>query len=434
MKKSILIFILCFNLLPAYHDSGIHIDGGQTIYAQPIPCPPPPTGGSSGGFWKSVGDFFVGIGNAIGGFFQSIWDWFNQSPQTDPTTGETYGSEGLLTWDPPYAPDPFYDAGGGFFDPSSDPFFTQYNDFFSQYYDASGIQLNPFVTPPTCATSVVFKESASQSYGFDDYTDNLIPWKSVESNKMDPVKVEITPAALYSNVFFKSLNMTTAQVGFYNAQSSPYELNLFAEYLTSPLLVEVQANCESVDGTNLAKINVAVYPIVQRYVLVTCVNSAASGNYLGYTSTDVTDATIENYLRNQSYNQGVVNWTVVRQVTGPIDFDENQDGRLETGTYLTSEQLKIKQLLGNAAYDANLFLVNNPSLTTSNGQTAPSVKISFVYPDITPDITQTIAHELGHAAFNLPDIYSGGDTNNFMWYSGTFGVKFRKGQWDIMHQ
>jgi hypothetical protein len=431
MKKLILIIILCLNLLPTYRENAIHWDAGQFVVAQPIPCPPT-SGGKSGGFFKAIGNFFGAIGNAIGGFFQAIGDFFNQSSNNnDP--GESYGNEGSQTWDPPYAPDPGYDAGGSPFDPSSDPFFSAFDDFFSQYYDNSGNLLNPSIAPPTCPTDVKFKALTNQAYGFDDYTNSSIPWKSVESNHMDPVRVEITPAALYANVFIKSMNMSVAVPGTTSALPPPFDLNVFAQYLTAKDEVEFQANCGSPDGTNLAKLNVAVYPKAYKTVAVILVNSAVnpSTGAPGYTSTDISDATLNDYLNNKSYNQGVVEWTITRLPAKTVFFDNDQDGKLDISTWLTGEMSSIVNACKDDSYDANIFLVDNPSVSGVQGIMNFNQKYGFVFV-VPSDAYNDVAHELGHGTYGFT--HQSSDNDNIMYpYDGSQRTKFRKFQWDIMH-
>lgn len=288
-----------------------------------------------------------------------------------------------------------------------------------------------------CPTKVEFKEKATQKYGFDDYTNATIPWKSVEHAKSDLLDIAITPAADFSTTYFKSVTTANLTVSPAQATAATFDFTVTAANLGASVKKsenEVQANCNSVDGPNINKLNVVSYNLVTKTVAVRLVHSAAHAGYAGYTSTDVSDADIIDYLNNKSYNQGLIKWTIARLPAMTVDFDSNSDGKIDVGTAVPFPTAEMATVISNCkddTYDQNIFLVNNPS-DGSAGYAAFNQRYGFVHADKSPLPLNTLAHELGHATFGLT--HTTPDVNNIMYnYVSPARTKFRKNQWDKMH-
>lgn len=302
-------------------------------------------------------------------------------------------------------------------------------------------------TPPSCPTNVIFSEDAIKKYGFDKETDPLIPWKSIKSGETDKVQVTITPAGQYGNTYFKNAtpaNNVTLKVGntaLTQAQSASFEMTLTAASNINNDESEIQANCGSLTGNNVDKLNVVAYSQLNKKVAIRVINSAAHSGYAGYTSAGSDAATLKTMLNTKYYNQAIVNFSDVDVLTPlTIDFDLNSDYKLDnppTSAYSLEEREIIFNTTNQADaanYDHVIFLVNNP-LIVVNGTTRQSDKFSFVHVPQTPDEFQTIAHEIGHGLFSFSGDYTTPDyIQNLMYHEyNPQAVKLRKFQWDFIH-
>ena len=289
---------------------------------------------------------------------------------------------------------------------------------------------------PPCPTKVEFKEKTPQKYGYDDLTNPAIPWKSVEQTKDDLLEVVVTPAANYSSAFFKSMTPANLTVSPTRAPSATFDFTVTAAALAAGAKkaeTEVQANCHKVDGTNINKLNVVSYQLVTKRVAVRLVHSAPHAGYAGYTSTDVSDADIIAFL-DKCYKQAVVKWTVVRLPAMTVDFDANNDGFIDTGTWMTGEMTTVRDACKDDTYDANVFLVNKGSFPGGTGFSDFSQRYAYIHADLSSNPSNTIAHELGHGTFGLPHSPVA-DTDNIMYETlvPTSPAKLRKNQWDLIH-
>lgn len=436
MKKLIFLLILFFNLGVSLQQRALVLTAAQPVYAQsPIPCPPDPNGGGGGGgFWGWLGGVFDAIGSAVSNVISAIGDFFSG----DGGDGETFGDENdygydgsqFDYYDPNYYNEP---------NPWDDPYFNNggWGDDEWGIIDNLGWWYNVYNnggTPP-CPT-VAFNEDPAKPYGYDNFTNASIPWQSVEQTKSAKLVIAVTPATDFPSVFFKSLSTADLTVSPTNAPSAAFDLTVTAAALAGGVNkkeTEVQANCGSVDGTNISKVNVVAYRQVTKTVAVRLVHSrpdAASG-YTGYTSTDLSDAAIIDYLNNKSYNQGVVKWVVTRLPAMTVAFDINKDSKVDVNSWMSPEMVLIRDSCKDDSYDANIFFVNKPS-DGSGGFMNFSQRYGFVHIGMTPTPANDVAHELGHGTFGFTHRHP--DVNNIMYdTSVTSRTRFRKDQWDAMH-
>jgi hypothetical protein len=448
MKKLLLILVFFIGLTPKYYNGQLQLDVAQKVYAQSqTGCWNPNSGG---GFWNWLGNGLSAIGNAIGNAVSAVGNaigsLFSGGGGDGEGIGDENGDDSGDDWEPDgdggYVPD-FGGSGGPSFDPWNDPFFQNYGFdpdewailnnlgyFYNYYVNNSGGTNNP----PPCPTSVTYAEDPTQKYGFDNYTNAAVPWKSVEQNQSDKLKVTITPATSYSTVFFNSADATKVTVTPANATSAAFDLTATSATGLNKVDTEIQANCGSATGVNVSKFNVASYTLVTKTVAVILVHSQGDGaGYAGFNSTDVSDADIENFLNNTCYNQGVVKWTITRKAAKVVNFDLNKDGKIDTDTWMTAEMAKVRDEAKYDTYDLNVFLVDNGSFVGGTGFADFGQRYVYVHANLSSRPVSTIAHEMGHAGFSFPHSPVA-DTENIMYESSsTTKYRLRKNQWDAMH-
>ncbi len=276
-----------------------------------------------------------------------------------------------------------------------------------------------------------FKE-LGDNYGWDNYTDSKVPWKSVEDgNKTDTVKAEITPASAASQVYFKSTVPGKVTVSPAQASSSPETVTVTGVAKGES---EIQANIGSVDGTTCAMIKTACYTKKLKTIAVTLVHEKATpgpGGDAGYTSTDISDTDITDMLK-KVYKQSVQEFTLTRLPEKTVDFDDNHDGKLDNNDspgWMNPECTKIRDAC-QSAHDYNIFIVSNGSDPNTTGWMKHGQTFGFVFPD-TGGNARTFCHELGHGQGLSHS--ENADSQNIMYYSSsTTKWRLRKGQWDSL--
>ncbi len=330
---------------------------------------------------------------------------------------------------------------------------------------------------------VEFVEDTTQSYGFDNYTNPDIPWKSVETaNSTDTAKAEITPAEVSSKVYLKSTVPANVTVSPNQASSSTQIVTVTGIAKGNS---DIQANIGSENGQNAATMKVTAYNAVTKTLAIIlvhednddvqvipvgsqgqpyqiCVSAGANakrdtGNVSGddtvngedittgadgicdtvannnnIMSTDINEVTLKTFLNNTIYNQAVVYWDKVdRRPDCTVNFDLNKDGELDVDSWMSPEMQVIRDQCGDSDYNYNIFLIDNPS-DGSTGFMRFNQRYGFVHVANSSEPYRTTAHELGHGAFGLQHILS--DSENIMYnYSSTTKWRLRKNQWDDIH-
>ncbi len=101
-----------------------------------------------------------------------------------------------------------------------------------------------------------YKEDTSQDYGYDDFTNPDVPWKSVKTGGNDPVTAEIKPAAVANKIFFKSTATGKITVSPTQAGGSPQTVTLTG---VAKGTSEIQANGGKESGPTTGKMKGAAY-------------------------------------------------------------------------------------------------------------------------------------------------------------------------------
>ncbi|MFO0488896.1 MAG: hypothetical protein ACK5ZY_11560 [Cyclobacteriaceae bacterium] len=298
-----------------------------------------------------------------------------------------------------------------------------------------------------------FDASPNQAFGFDvkhnplavKYErlegDKYASWKSVATGRTDAVL-----AILEGTGFDKSkIRFEQAGVGIGHQASATtsmpnaFDLNVRggADGIEEGLLALYTPPDTTQKEQVLGKMNVATYDEIQKTVIIVPVN----GNKYPYS-----EANLRTQL-NKIYGQAVVKWNVQMApegfvVPGIDPFDDGGSGLLSN--YSPDMRKVVDAYSTDPAPDTYyLFLVKNPKAGKLAGYMPRSKEFGFIFTDQNGSeqaIIHTMAHELGHGAFNLRHTFDEekytmepeGSTDNLMDYTPTFGTKLYKHQWDQM--
>jgi TANFOR domain-containing protein len=189
----------------------------------------------------------------------------------------------------------------------------------------------------------------------------------------------------------------------------------------------------STTGATLGKLDAIAYEPIGRKVNLVPVGSTPAGLNAG----DILTAL------NNTYRQAVASWEVA--VLDPLKVDGytgtlQDDEQALLSVYSTGMREIIRAFEATGAVNEDefyLFLVDR-SQVGNTGYMPRKHRYGFIYMEDNPDVSRTVAHELGHGAFRLqhtfeeyPTIGGPRSTANLMDY-GT-GTKLRKYQWDLIH-
>jgi len=278
---------------------------------------------------------------------------------------------------------------------------------------------------------VKFAENTTQVYGYDDYTNPDIPWKSVETSRSDTAKVDISPVSALNKVYFVSTNIAAVTVSPTQATSSPQTITLEGGAKGES---DVRANMASEEGKAATKIDVAAYDKIVKTVALIPVRSPSDPG------TDVNVNDVVNFLNKKAYNQAVVEWNVFHMGFCTANFDLNKDGLIDVKTWMTDEMIVVRDTCKNDTFDYNIFLVDHPSDGSFGFMDfGPNQRYGFVHVGeivgASCNVNQVVAHELGHGAFGLTHPNEEGqpviDAANLMtWFADFSPWRLRKYQWD----
>ncbi len=301
---------------------------------------------------------------------------------------------------------------------------------------------------------VTFKENQSAHYGFDpDNTfptptsstvnnkDYKIAWKAVEQGKQAFVDaVAVGPNTFPRKVGLKIEAQTVAtQPGTeLNAAKVVFPGGFEGdtqELTASAKLKESGSSQESevVPG----KLKIATYEFIQKKLIVVPVNAEPM----------LTGPEITSKL-NAIYGQAVAGWQVTIANRFNIaeslikNLDEEESGNLASYNKKMREFNRAYKE-ATPAYDKDAFYIFLIKGTSFRFDAFMPFKRAFGYvfyeklsPSNNETIIRTIAHELGHGAFNLRHTFdqfsvTKGSTQNLMDYNG--GDELKKFQWDYVH-
>lgn len=260
-----------------------------------------------------------------------------------------------------------------------------------------------------------------------------VPWKALSTSQPD----KITAVVRADHVSPTRLTLEAGGVPIPvvvdgNAISS--ELQGKANGLEEELLA-IYTPGDSIPPAVAGKMNLVTYNQVYHRLVVVPVNNA-------HLPAGLDAVKIMHYL-NGVYSQAVVSWIVTDSPGLTVDLGDVFDNRPAGGLANYSADMK-KVLDAYGPPDDNtwyLFIVQTPADATTLGYMPRDRRAGFIF--IEPhegnanSFLKTIAHELGHGAFNLKHTFSEhpltpGSTDNLMDYSD--GTSLYKYQWDNIHQ
>ena len=260
-----------------------------------------------------------------------------------------------------------------------------------------------------------------------------VAWKALSSAAADQLEGSLqSPEIDARRIRFESGSSAVTPL---SAEQGVVKLSLFGKMSgMEEELAALYSPADTLADNVLGKINLVTYDPVHYKLEIVPVNGAAM-------PATVTPGIISERL-NFIYRQAVVSWQVNLatgiQVDLPAKFDEGQSGLFSN---YTADMKKVLNAWGRLQDDTYyLFLIDEPVDPQTLGYMPRNRQAGFVF--VAPhqgngeEFLKTIAHELGHGAFNLKHTFSEynlppGTTNNLMDYSP--GTALYKYQWDHIH-
>lgn len=301
-----------------------------------------------------------------------------------------------------------------------------------------------------------FTEAPASKYGFDAVTDKspdalksryrdtvldgkyYTPYKSIETGATDFVVGVLEGASIdRSKIRFETGGIPVPLTPF-NGDESTITVSAKSDGEEQALIAVLPGATEKDKDQVLGRVNVVTYEQISKVLHIVPVN----GNEYKF-------GTAESLQRelNRIYGEAIVNWSVTIesgiQVEAINPFDVGQTSLLTNYTDHMKKVISAYKTAASIQQDENnfyLFLVNTPNDPAVAGYMPRSKQFGFIFYDHhgnEPSITRTMAHELGHGAFNLHHTFMEenfslpkNSTNNLMDYAG--GTKLYKYQWDMM--
>lgn len=292
--------------------------------------------------------------------------------------------------------------------------------------------------PIECPGKVEFKKGGDK-WGWDDYTDPVVPWMSVEKSKSDTVKAKAKSGAdggKMCNVTYESSDSSIATVSPANGAGNNQTLTISGIKKGE---VTITAKCK---GTAMGKFKVAVKTLLKKKVAIRLIHEK------NYTSTDVAYAKIKGFAK-EVYKQAVVEFDFTRLPAKTVEFDLDKSGTIKvTGPWPGPELKKVIDEAADASYDYNIFIIDNPddkSLGWSGFNNTEKSGVAHVKAPGRADATvleKTIIHESGHGMFGLkhprdyaanPAHLKSDSDNNMSQGASAAKKKLRKYQWDAIN-
>lgn len=291
-----------------------------------------------------------------------------------------------------------------------------------------------------------FNKDARSKYGFDQNkfnppadTESLtngykVPWKSVASGISDPVMAKLEGSGIDKNKIRFELGGAPVQASpIGSAQTTSVSITGKSDGSFEDLLA-LYSPADTSKEQVLGKVKIVSYNAIAKSLIIVPVNNITL-------PTALTDKLIEDSL-NAIYGQAVAGWRV--SVAKPIEvsldaqFDDGESGML---TNYTNDMKKVIKAFGRLQDETYyLFLVKNPKSGDGLGYMPRGKQAGFIFTDkhgSEAELVRTMAHELGHGAFNLHHTFkepnfpiTKGTTDNLMDYPS--GNKLYKYQWDKM--
>ncbi|HNC32345.1 MAG TPA: hypothetical protein PKX08_20180, partial [Cyclobacteriaceae bacterium] len=301
-----------------------------------------------------------------------------------------------------------------------------------------------------------FTEAPASKYGFDAVTDKspdalksryrdavldgkyYAPYKSIETGATDFVVGVLEDGSIdRSKIRFEMGGVPVPSTPF-NGDESTITVSSKSDGEEQALIAVLPGATEKDKDQVLGRVNVVTYEQISKVLHIVPVN----GNEYKF-------GTAESLQRelNRIYGQAIVNWSVTIesgiQVEAINPFDVGQTSLLTNYTDHMKKVISAYKMAASIQQDENnfyLFLVNTPSDPAVAGYMPRSKQFGFIFYDHhgnEPSIARTMAHELGHGAFNLHHTFMEenfslpkNSTDNLMDYAE--GTKLYKYQWDMM--
>lgn len=260
------------------------------------------------------------------------------------------------------------------------------------------------------------------------------PWKALSSAGSDPIQGELLSPSIASDAITFEVNGGTVTPASRDGSKITLNLHGSSAGLEEELVALVAAS-DTVPPKVLGKVNLATYNPLRYHLEIVRVNGAVVPGGI-----DVSEISLR---LNEIYNPAVVAWNVTMtaaslKVALNETFDEGETGLLSN---YTDDMKKVLHAFGrlrdNTYY---IFLVETPRNESTLGYMPRNRQAGFVFTgphqDNAEEFVKTIAHELGHGAFNLKHTFSEHNlpasiTDNVMDYSD--GTALYKYQWDYIH-
>ncbi|MFD0998236.1 fibronectin type III domain-containing protein [Ohtaekwangia kribbensis] len=276
------------------------------------------------------------------------------------------------------------------------------------------------------------KYEALSSYYQQVEGGHYIPWKAVTASQPDAVAATLEGTDIDADKVRFEIN--GSKVPAINSGSN-YTLSVRggAEGMVEELLALYTPSDTAKDNV-LGKLNLVSYDQLTRNLVIVPVNGATipgglSSNILSQKLTEI-------------YGQAVATWDVKIEPSIKVSLDDTfDDGESGLLTNYTGDMKKVIKAYGNLLDKTYyIFLVPKPkSGGSALGYMPRSKQAGFIFTDNLNSTTAitTIAHEVGHGAFNLKHTFSEfpslskSSTDNLMDYSS--GQTLYKYQWDNIH-
>jgi hypothetical protein len=309
---------------------------------------------------------------------------------------------------------------------------------------------------------IVFDAAGNQRFGFDAYPEEhaalagnyeqteiqgetyQIPWKSVRSGEVDPVRLVLTSDTLDVNNLRFAYESGQA-ISLTGNEETGYILNLSAsghEQLM-PVLAYHTAE-EEEEGELVGKLNLISYNGLTKKVVLVPVNGAK-----GF----LPNAAALSQQINRIFGPAAANWEVsIHEGYEATEWDRNESGSLDDGftgllsNYTREMRRLVKAFMAENEEDEEafyLFLLDQSESGSKLGYMPRKQRYGFIFTGHSQHqsetaLVKTIGHELGHGAFRLEHTYTTypslakGSTGNLM-DKRQEGKELRKYQWDLVH-
>lgn len=260
-----------------------------------------------------------------------------------------------------------------------------------------------------------------------------IPWKALATGYPDALVGRVTSGDAGTRKI--KFRVGPSQVVPFSSSAGNFAFTLFGKAAgMEEELLALESPGDTLPDKVLGKLNLVTYNLMRYDLVIVPVNGASM-------PTGLSAETIAESM-NRVYGQAVIEWNVAveQSITVPLaeTFDEGQPGLF---TNYTGDMKKVISAYGNFRKNTfYLFLVERPRDPSTLGYMPRNRQAGFVFTEPhqgnADELAKTIAHELGHGAFNLRHIFAEyglpmGSTDNLMDYgSGTTLCKY---QWDAIH-